>query len=124
MAARIALLLLQEESASVEQRTAQIEECARVIYQILIRCRHKGAIEAAGEAMGLLCRRLLTSRVESIRVIPGNLLLEFLDRLDRTQTGSSITRRSAGLVYLIVKIVSSQSVDVSVTNKVFIFINF
>lgn len=115
LAVHIATMLLQENdgasSLTDTERAARIEECARVVYQILLRCRHKGAIEAAGEAMGLLCRRLLSSQVESIRLIPRNLLIEYLDRLERTQSGASITRRSAGLVFLVVRIVNSQPDD-------------
>lgn len=106
------------QSDEEETTAVRVEECARVVYQVLIRCRHKGAIEAAGDAMGLLCRRLLAARTESIRDIPSKLLVTFLERLERTMSGASVTRRSAGLVYLVVKIVSSQ-VDPT-PNKVFI----
>lgn len=90
------------------EKIVQIEECAHIIYQILVRCRHKGAIEAAGEAMGLLSRRLFASSDASIRAIPGKILLEFLQKLEQSRSGANVTRRSAGLAFLVVKIVSSQ----------------
>lgn len=105
MAVQLATMLLTEE----RQDAAMIEDCARIIYQVLVRCRHKGAIEAAGEAMGLLCRRLFARHNhESVRLIPRKLLTNILCWLEELETGSSVTRRSAGLVFLVVKIVSSQ----------------
>lgn len=90
------------------EKLVQIEECALIIYQILVRCRHKGAIEAAGEAMGLLSRKLFASADSSIKAIPGKMLLDFLQRLEQSRSGANVTRRSAGLAFLVVKIVSSQ----------------
>lgn len=109
MAVQVATLLLSDERLPKEDRVHHIEECADIVYQILLRCRHKGAIEAAGDAMGLLCRRLFASQEEAIRAIPGNILTNFLSRLENSKLGASITRRSAGLAFLVSKIVSSQS---------------
>lgn len=108
MAVQVATLLLSDKTLTEEERVCKIEQCAQIVYQILVRCRHKGAIEAAGDAMGLLCRRLFTSREEAIRAIPGKLLMNFLERLENLKLGASITRRSAGLAFLVGKIVSSQ----------------
>ncbi len=108
MAVQVATLLLSDKTMTEEERVYKIEQCAQIVYQILVRCRHKGAIEAAGDAMGLLCRRLFTSREEAIRAIPGKLLMNFLERLENLKLGASITRRSAGLAFLVGKIVSSQ----------------
>jgi Putative death-receptor fusion protein (DUF2428) len=102
-------LLLKDERLTQEERVHQVNQCAQVVYQILIRCRHKGAIEAAGDAMGLLCRKLFASREEAIRNIPGKILTNFLQRLENSKLGASITRRSAGLAFLVSKIVSSQA---------------
>ena len=71
-------------------------------------CRHKGAIEAAGDALGALCKRSFTSQEAKIRGIPKKLLLTFLTRLERSESGASITRRSAGLTFIVGKIVSSE----------------
>lgn len=109
LAVQVAILLLNDEGLTKEDRVRQVEECAQIVYQILLRCRHKGAIEAAGDAMGLLCRRLFASREETIKAIPGNILTNFLDRLENSKLGASITRRSAGLAFLVSKVVSSQS---------------
>lgn len=108
LAAQVATLLLNDEFIAKELRTDKIEQCTEIIYRILIRCRHKGAINAAGDAMGLLCRKMFANREEGIRAIPGRILTKFLERLGNLKMGSSITRRSAGLAYLVSKVVSSQ----------------
>lgn len=89
-------------------RAHQIEQCADVIVQILLRCRHKGAIEATGEALGTLCKRLFASQEDRIRSLPQKLLTSFLTRLELSESGSSITRRSAGLTFIVCKIVASE----------------
>lgn len=101
-------MLLNDELLTKEQRSDKIEQCAEIIYRILLRCRHKGAIEAAGDAMGLLCRQIFNNREEVIRAIPSKILTHFFERLGNLKTGASVTRRSAGLAYLVSKIVSSQ----------------
>lgn len=106
MAVQISALLLGDQSLAKEDRVQQIEQCANIVYRILLRCRHKGAIEAAGDAMGILCRRLFSSHDDEIRAIPGNVLMNFLQRLENLKLGASITRRSAGLAFLVGKIVS------------------
>lgn len=109
LAVQVATLLLNDQTLTKEERIKQIEQCTQIVYQILLRCRHKGAIEAAGDSMGILCRRLFASRDEEMRAIPGNVLMNFLQRLENLKLGASITRRSAGLAFLVGKIVSSQS---------------
>ena len=108
LAVQVATLLLNDSTLLEEERVNKIGQCAQIVYQILVRCRHKGAIEAAGEAMSLLCRRLFTSREAAVRAIPGKMLMNFLERLENLKLGASITRRSAGLAFLVGKIVSSQ----------------
>ena len=101
----MATILLLEK----QQDAAMIESCSRVLYQVLVRCRHKGAIEAAGESIGLLCRRLFVRENNiSVRAIPRKLLSNILGWVEDLEVGSSVTRRSAGLVFLVVKIVGSQ----------------
>ena len=108
LAVQVATLLLNDSTLLEEERVNKIGQCAQIVYQILVRCRHKGAIEAAGEAMSLLCRRLFTSREAAVRAIPGKMLMNFLERLENLKLGASITRRSAGLAFLVGKVVSSQ----------------
>ena len=81
MAVQIAILLLNDERLPKEELVRQIDQCAQIVYQILIRCRHKGAIEAAGDAMGLLCRKLFASQEEAIRAIPGKILTNFFGQM-------------------------------------------
>ena len=108
LAVQLATLLINDQTLAEEEQLDLIEQCSQIVYQILLRCRHKGAIEAAGDAIGLLCRRLFASPNEMIRAIPGKLLTHFLQRLENLKSGASITRRSAGLAFLVGKIVSSQ----------------
>ena len=108
LAAQVATLLLNDKLIAKEKRTDKIEQCAKIIYRILLRCRHKGAIEAAGDSMGFICRKTFANRDEVIRTIPGRILTNFLGRLGNLELGASVTRRSAGLAYLVSKIISSQ----------------
>lgn len=101
-------MLLNDELLTKEQQSDKIEQCAEIIYRILLRCRHKGVIEAAGDAIGLLCRKMFNNREEVIRAIPSKILTHFFERFGNLKTGASVTRRSAGLAYLVSKIVNSQ----------------
>ena len=99
---------MKNTDLSVEERAYQIEQCANMVGRVLLSCRHKGAIEAAGDAMSSLCRRLLSHPEEAFRSIPGKILCSFLTRLEQQFVGSSITRKSAGIALFVGKIVSSE----------------
>ena len=66
-------------------------------------------MESAADALGGLCRRLFTSQESfEFHEIPGRVLNDFLHRLEQSQAGASVTRRSAGLALFVGKIVASQ----------------
>ncbi|XP_063230156.1 tRNA (32-2'-O)-methyltransferase regulator THADA [Bacillus rossius redtenbacheri] len=69
--------------------------CARLVVGVLARCRHKGAMEAAGRALGCLVAGA-TSRGDAASEV---VLEEFLGHLKGS--AGSVTRRSAGLAVLV-----------------------
>ncbi|XP_052742126.1 uncharacterized protein LOC112044026 isoform X1 [Bicyclus anynana] len=85
------------------------EESLNIIAHVLETSRHKGAIEAAGTALGQGIRYLTASEVEfNVSELPLSLLKRKLDELLlETTKMSSVTRRGAGLSIMIHRIVSN-----------------
>ena len=81
--------------------------CAKLLSDILTKCRHKGAMENAMFAMEKVCNTLMDNDDPNIRDIPQKILTEVLNDLDCNHS-ISLTRRSAGLPMLILKIVASE----------------
>lgn len=83
------------------------ERCARLPVSVLLRCRHKGAIEAAGAALQQVVRTLTDQSDVELRQLPHRLLTEFLHLLleGSTAKGTSVSRRSAGMAILVHRIV-------------------
>lgn len=102
--------MLATSSASVEQyENDQIKRCANMIADVLIRCRHKGAMEATCRSLGILikywkesqnwCQKMLTDHISCMK--PEN----------------EISRRSAGVRYLIHAIVTNNKVIFFIINQ-------
>ncbi len=84
-----------------------IKMCMEVMIQILTRCRHKGAIMAAEAAVKNSAECLLVGDERKVvRHIPEKILDEILDQLESFRP--SVTRRSAGLPMLVMRIVSGE----------------
>lgn len=109
MAVQITTLLLKDERLPKEERVDGVENCAHIVYQILLNCCHEEAVKAAGDAMGLLCRKLFANQEEEIRAIPGKMLENFLERLDNSNLDTNASHRSTGMTLLVSEIVNSQS---------------
>lgn len=91
-----------------------VKRCGILITQVLTRCRHKGAIEAAGVALSTFVKSVTSQTAEcnllsdeDIQLTLGNFLTEFLDSLVCGGKAVSVTRRSAGLSILIHKMLAS-----------------
>lgn len=80
--------------------------CTQLLCQVLCKCRHKGAIESAGDAMNKAIRYLTSSDSSQLRGIPHDLLTQFLQRVVSTK-GATVSRRSAGLAILVHQLVSA-----------------
>ncbi|XP_057375048.1 uncharacterized protein LOC130696001 [Daphnia carinata] len=109
LAVQITTLLLNDERLSKEERVHLVEQCVHIVYQILLRCRHEYAVEAAGDAMELLCKKCFVNQENVIRAIPGKLLENFLGSLENSKLGTSDILRPIGMAFLVNKIVCSQS---------------
>ncbi|XP_034237777.1 LOW QUALITY PROTEIN: thyroid adenoma-associated protein homolog [Thrips palmi] len=83
------------------------ERCARLSVVVLTRCRHKGAIEAAGTALQQVVRTLTEQADLALRRLPHTLLMEFMSLLleGSTAKGTSVSRRSAGMAILVHRVV-------------------
>ncbi|XP_068085815.1 uncharacterized protein [Anabrus simplex] len=95
-----------------------VKRCEQVIVQVLLRCRHKGAIEAAGAALASFVRTITSPEEHrvlcnpkggqtEVKQLPTQLLVHFLDSLKRNTPRVSTTRRSAGLAILVHKVVAN-----------------
>ncbi|XP_046431030.1 uncharacterized protein LOC124184897 isoform X1 [Neodiprion fabricii] len=81
-----------------------VERSASVITLVLTKCRHKGAIEAAGVAIGHLTRKLVNVKGYS------NLPEEWLTNLiSGHKNNPNLTRRSAGLAIMFHRIVANDN---------------
>ncbi|XP_033607441.1 uncharacterized protein LOC111864554 isoform X3 [Cryptotermes secundus] len=93
---------------------AVVKRCARLIAQVLMRCRHKGAIESAGVALSAFVKTVTSQAKErnhasdkDLHLMLEQLLTEFLHSIVHGGSKASVTRRSAGLSILIHRIVAS-----------------
>ncbi|XP_060804249.1 uncharacterized protein LOC106135725 [Amyelois transitella] len=86
-----------------------IDRCLKIITRVLETCRHKGAIEAAGAAIGRSIHYLTSLPDESsISQLPYTLLKKKLkDLILEAGAMSSVTRRGAGLSIMVHRIVSN-----------------
>lgn len=84
-----------------------VKRCSHLITQVLTRCRHKGAIEAAGVALSVFVKSVTSQTDEDTHLMLEQLLTEFLDSLVYEGKEVSVTRRSAGLSILIHKILAN-----------------
>ncbi|XP_047507742.1 uncharacterized protein LOC125051482 isoform X1 [Pieris napi] len=97
-----ALLIMYVEDENI------CNKCLNVIVHVLETCRHKGAIEAAGSALGKSIQHLTSLPVGSnLTKLPLILLERKLKELLLEAKMASVTRRGAGLSIMVHRIVSS-----------------
>ncbi|XP_065564093.1 uncharacterized protein LOC136029548 isoform X2 [Artemia franciscana] len=84
-----------------------VERCGTIILKLMTQCRHKGAIESGAVACATYCRSLSGADDVFLSSIPYRQLEYIINLLESSTTVASITRRSAGLALVVLKIVSS-----------------
>lgn len=82
-----------------------VEKCLNVSVTVLLRCRHKGAIEAAGVTLGKLVK-LLTSHSDDSKCY--SIVYKCLDLLFEKVNQISTTRRGAGLTIMFLHLVKNE----------------
>ncbi|XP_051490217.1 thyroid adenoma-associated protein homolog isoform X2 [Apus apus] len=85
-----------------------LQMAAKVFQEILLRCRHWGAVEGCSMGFTKFCAALLNHPDAELRAIPQTMLEQGLEALSGPRS-SSITRRAAGFPMLFLCIVSGEA---------------
>ncbi|XP_054700686.1 thyroid adenoma-associated protein homolog isoform X1 [Grus americana] len=85
-----------------------LQMAARVFQEILLRCRHWGAVEGCSMGFTKFCAALLNHPDTELQAIPQTMLEQGLDALSGPRS-SSITRRAAGFPMLFLCITSGEA---------------
>ncbi|XP_038043613.2 tRNA (32-2'-O)-methyltransferase regulator THADA [Anas platyrhynchos] len=85
-----------------------LQTAARVFQEILLRCRHWGAVEGCSMGFTKFCAALLNHPDTELQAIPQTMLDQGLEALSGPRS-SSITRRAAGFPMLFLCIVSGEN---------------
>nr|XP_029493834.1 thyroid adenoma-associated protein homolog isoform X1 [Oncorhynchus nerka] len=83
-----------------------LKRASKVFKNILLKCRHWGAVEGCCVGFTRFCACLLSSSDPELRDIPAHMLKQGLEVLQSRCT--SVTRRAAGLPMLILCVVSAE----------------
>ncbi|XP_026805528.1 uncharacterized protein LOC113548708 isoform X2 [Rhopalosiphum maidis] len=103
VASKYAVMLAISDISNKHTNT-QIKRCADMIADVLIRCRHKGAMEATCKSLGTIIKHWK----ESLSWCQNMLT----DHINCMKPEDEISRRSAGVRYLIHAIVTNNKVTV------------
>ncbi|XP_030316686.1 thyroid adenoma-associated protein homolog [Calypte anna] len=85
-----------------------LQTAAKVFQEILLRCRHWGAVEGCSMGFTKFCAALLNHPDAELQAIPRTMLEQGLEALSGPRS-SSITRRAAGFPMLFLCIVSGEA---------------
>ncbi|XP_054029210.1 thyroid adenoma-associated protein homolog [Dryobates pubescens] len=85
-----------------------LQVATKVFQEILLRCRHWGAVEGCSVGFTKFCAALLNHPDAELRAIPQSVLEQGLEALSGPRS-SSITRRAAGFPMLFLCIVSGEA---------------
>ncbi|XP_064322676.1 LOW QUALITY PROTEIN: tRNA (32-2'-O)-methyltransferase regulator THADA-like [Phalacrocorax carbo] len=85
-----------------------LQTAAKVFQEILLRCRHWGAVEGCSMGFTKFCTALLNHPDTELQAIPQTMLEQGLEALSGPRS-SSITRRAAGFPMLFLCIVSGEA---------------
>ncbi|KAJ7994291.1 hypothetical protein DPEC_G00264360 [Dallia pectoralis] len=89
-----------------------LKRASRVFKNVLLKCRHWGAVEGCGVGFTRFCVSLLSSSDPEHRTIPSHMLKQGLEMLQSPRS-TSVTRRAAGLPMLILCVVSAEEASKS-----------
>ncbi|XP_021268661.1 thyroid adenoma-associated protein homolog isoform X2 [Numida meleagris] len=104
----LAELLLSSPGAEHLLPLASLQTAAAVFQEILLRCRHWGAVEGCSMGFTKFCAALLNHPDTELQAIPQTILDRGLEALSGPRS-SSITRRAAGFPMLFLCIVSGEN---------------
>ncbi|XP_022256131.1 thyroid adenoma-associated protein homolog isoform X2 [Limulus polyphemus] len=85
-----------------------VQKAVNCMVSVLMRCRHKGAIEACSSALHQVCASLLKSSDLSLAALPQKTLEKVYVGIMKTAVNYSTTRRSAGISLLVQAVVTSE----------------
>ncbi|XP_016143827.1 uncharacterized protein [Sinocyclocheilus grahami] len=100
---RILSLHCKDLTLSVEE----LRKASKVFKDIILKCRHWGAVEGCCIGFTKFCRALLSSSDPEIREIPPLILKQGLSVLQSPRS-TSVTRRAAGLPMLILGVLAAE----------------
>lgn len=80
---------------------------SKVFWNILLKCRHWGAVEGCCIGFTKFCASLLRSNDQELKEIPADMLKQGLQVI-KSPRSTSVTRRAAGLPMLILCVVSAE----------------
>ncbi|XP_047675030.1 thyroid adenoma-associated protein homolog isoform X1 [Tachysurus fulvidraco] len=89
-----------------------LQKASNVFKDIILKCRHWGAVEGCCIGFTKFCTALLTSSDPKLREIPNHILQQGLCVL-QTPRGTSVTRRAAGLPMLILGVLAAEESSTS-----------
>lgn len=95
-------MLAISDISDKQYQNNQIKRCADMIADVLIRCRHKGAMEATCRSLGVLIKHWTESQNWCHNMLN--------DHISCMKPEDEISRRSAGVRYLIHAIVTNNKV--------------
>uniref|UniRef100_A0A803XWF0 DUF2428 domain-containing protein n=1 Tax=Meleagris gallopavo TaxID=9103 RepID=A0A803XWF0_MELGA len=104
----LAELLLSSPGTKHLLPFASLQTAATVFQEILLRCRHWGAVEGCSMGFTKFCAALLNHPDTEMQAIPQTILDQGLEALSGPRS-SSITRRAAGFPMLFLCIVSGEN---------------
>uniref|UniRef100_UPI003AAEFBF2 tRNA (32-2'-O)-methyltransferase regulator THADA n=1 Tax=Centroberyx gerrardi TaxID=166262 RepID=UPI003AAEFBF2 len=87
--------------------TEDLRRASKVFKDILLKCRHWGAVEGCCVGFTKFCASLLSSNNPDLQDIPAHMLKQGLQVLQSPRC-TSVTRRAAGLPMLILCVVSAE----------------
>ncbi|XP_029961478.1 thyroid adenoma-associated protein homolog [Salarias fasciatus] len=87
-----------------------ILRASKIFKNILLKCRHWGAVEGCGIGFTKFCSSLLSSSDHELRDIPAQMLRQGL-QIVQCLRSTSVTRRAAGLPMLILCVLSAEDAN-------------
>uniref|UniRef100_A0A667ZTH9 Si:ch211-225b11.4 n=1 Tax=Myripristis murdjan TaxID=586833 RepID=A0A667ZTH9_9TELE len=100
-------ILAESKSTESMLTTEDLRRVSKVFKDILLKCRHWGAVEGCCVGFTKFCASLLRSSDPELRDIPAQMLKQGLQVVQSPRC-TSVTRRAAGLPMLILCVVSAE----------------
>uniref|UniRef100_A0AAY4CHN4 DUF2428 domain-containing protein n=1 Tax=Denticeps clupeoides TaxID=299321 RepID=A0AAY4CHN4_9TELE len=97
----------QADDLGASMTAEDLKVASKIFKDIILKCRHWGAVEGCCVGFTKFCRALLGSADPELRDIPADMLREGLGHL-QTPRGTSVTRRAAGLPMLVLCVVAAE----------------